>query len=119
MKTLLKYFVVVAITSVFSLSINAQEKAKEIPAAKEKENTFIVNVDFHCGHGVTRLQNGLGKIEGVKKVEADLKTKNVTIEHNSEVVSTEQLVRAIEKIGHRTEYTPKDKKIKSACSHRH
>lgn len=92
---------------------------KEIPKATAKDNTFIVNVDFHCGGGKTRIESGLKGIEGIKKVTADLTTKNVTIEHDSEVITTAQLVRYIERIGHRTEYTSPETKIKSACSHAH
>lgn len=115
MKNLLKVLLIFAFIGMFVMSVDAQ--VKEVPKATEKDNTFIVNVDFHCAGGVSRLEGGLSKIDGVAEVKADLKTKDVTIKHDSEEVSTKELVRAIEKIGHRTEYTPKDRKIESACRH--
>ncbi len=115
MKTALKIILLVVFLNLLGLDSFSQEK--EVPKATEKENTFIVNVDFHCGHGKYRLEKNLVKLEGVKKVNADLKTKNVTVEHDSEIIQTKEIVNAIEKIGHRTEYTPKNKKIESACSH--
>lgn len=115
MKNLLKSSLIVLFVCFIGTSLFAQEK--EIPKATEKNNTFVVNVDFHCGGGKARLENGLGKIDGVDEVDADLETKNVTIKHDSEVVSTKDLVRAIEKIGHATEYTCETTEIKSACTH--
>lgn len=117
MKNLIKIILISVFTGLFF--INGIAQTQEIPKASKKDNTFIVNVDFHCGGGKSRLESGLSKIEGVQEVVADLETKNVTIKHNSKTVTTEELVLAIEKIGHRTEYTPEDRKVKSACTHKH
>lgn len=117
MKTLVKFAAIIVFLGGLSITMFAQER--NVPKATEKNNTFIVEVDFHCGGGKTRLEKGLGELEGVNKVEADLKTKKVTVVHNSEVIKTEDIVLAIEKIGHRTEYTPDDVKIRHACTHKH
>ncbi len=117
MKNLVKIILIAAFSGLFVL--NGFSQTQEIPKATKKNNTFIVNVDFHCGGGKSRLEGGLSKIEGVQEVVADLETKNVTVKHDARKVSTQDIVLAIEKIGHRTEYTPKDRKIKSACTHHH
>ncbi len=35
--------------------------------------------DMHCGHCVQTIRSELGDLEGVKQVEADLATKQVTV----------------------------------------
>ncbi len=117
MKTLVKFAAIIVFLGALSITLFAQDR--NVPRATEKNNTFILEVDFHCGGGKNRLEKGLGELKGVKKVEADLKTKKITVIHNSEVINTEDIVLAIEKIGHRTEYTPDDVKIQHACTHRH
>lgn len=116
----MKAIVFIFTVSLFLFSgIISEAQERDVPKATEKENTFIVNVDFHCGGGKNRLESGLGKLDGVKSVEADLKTKNVTVKHDSDEISTEEIVLAIEKIGHRTEFTPESVKIRHACTHNH
>ena len=117
MKTILKFAAIIIFLSGFAVTVLAQER--NVPEATEKNNTLILKVDFHCGGGKVRLEKGLGELEGVEKVEADLRTKKVTIVHDSEKLKTEEIVLAIEKIGHRTEYTPDDVKIQHACTHAH
>jgi len=112
LKSILSFFLIVTISNIFA-------QQKEIPVATAKENTFKVVVDFHCPNGKVRLEKGLMEYKGVQSVDADLKTKVVTVVHNSEEITTKAIVKAVETIGHRTEYTAAETKIKSACSHGH
>ena len=82
-----------------------------------KKETLKVKVDFHCKNGKARIEEGLNKEKGVIKAIADLETKVVTIVYDSEKTNKEKLIAAIEKIGHKTEFTKDGTKIKSACSH--
>jgi len=109
-----KLFALIAIICIFTVNALAQNP---VPKATAKDNTFKAKVDFHCGGGKTRIENHFKDMKGIKSVNADLATKVVTIEHNSELISTEKLVLEIEKAGHRTEFTPKDRKVVSKCSH--
>ncbi len=115
MKTTLKLSAFIAIALFMTFSAYAQ--TKPVPKATAKENTFKVKVDFHCMGGKNRIENHFKDVKGVKKVNADLATKIVTVEHDSDKISTEQVVLEIEKAGHRTEFTPEDRKVISRCSH--
>ncbi|MDD3878286.1 MAG: heavy-metal-associated domain-containing protein [Bacteroidales bacterium] len=116
MKNLLKFLSIIAIVFLFVTTTTAQQ-TKPVPPATAKNNTFSLAVDFHCPGGKSRIETKLKEYDGVKSVTADLATKIVTIEHDSELITTQDLVNIIERIGHRTEYTPADKVITSGCTH--
>ncbi len=113
MKKAILFFFVISLTSLLSLSA----QAPEIPQATAKDNVFKITVGFHCANGKKLLETKLMEIKGVTAVVADLETKIVTIEHNSEIASTKSLVEAIETIGYSTEFSNPNKPIKKACNH--
>lgn len=116
-KTILILFVL-CITSLISLTAQTvTTQVPVIPVATAKNNVFKVKVGFHCANGKKLLEAKLSEVNGVTKVVADVETKIVTIEHNSELVTTQALVEAIEKIGYLTEYSDPNKPINKACSH--
>jgi len=110
-------FILVAMAIMFISTDLLSQEVKPVPVATAKDNTFSLWVDFHCPGGKNRLETQIIEFAGVSSVTADLGTKIVTIEHDSEVVTTQDLVRIIERVGHRTEYTTPETKIKHACSH--
>jgi len=76
-----------------------------------------VKVDFHCPGGKARIEDGLKKVDGVISVVADLETKIVTVVYDGDKLNKDKIVEAIEKIGHRTEFSKPETTVKSACSH--
>lgn len=118
MKKAILFLFLLGITSVFTLTAQTvTTQVPVIPEATAKQNVFKVKVGFHCPNGKKLLETKLSEVNGVTKVNADVETKIVTIEHNSEIVSTKALVEAIEKIGYFTEYSDTTKPIQKACSH--
>lgn len=118
MKKAILFLFLLSITSL--LSLTAQTVTSQVPvtpAATTKNNVFKVKVGFHCANGKKLLEAKLSEVNGVTKAVADVETKIVTIEHNSEIVTTQALVEAIEKIGYLTEYSDPNKPINKACSH--
>ena len=83
----------------------------------ENEAELKVKVDFHCPKGKARIEEGLMKEAGVISAVADLETKVVTIKYDPTKQNKDSLVAAIEKIGHRTEFSKTETPIKSACEH--
>ena len=69
-----------------------------------------------CAKCQAKIQSGLSKTEGVEKVVADLPTKTVAITYNPEKTNKDKLVKAVEAMGYRTEFTPKDAKIANECT---
>lgn len=84
---------------------------------KETRAIIKIKVNFHCANGKALLDKELAKVEGVFSAVADVATKIVTIEYNTNSLNQEKLVAAIEKIGYTTEFSKKDTEIKKACTH--
>ncbi len=61
------------------------------------ENIIIANLS--CGGCVNTITKKLTAISGVEKVEVDLKTNNVSVNHH-EMVSREQLTQMLLSIGY-------------------
>ena len=51
-----------------------------------------------CGGCANGIKNALGKVSGIEKVEVDVATKVVTVEHNAEV-SREKLADLLDDAG--------------------
>lgn len=51
-----------------------------------------------CGGCANGIKNALGKVSGIEKVEVDVATKIVTVEHNEEV-SREKLADVLDDAG--------------------
>ncbi|MCX6252743.1 MAG: heavy-metal-associated domain-containing protein [Bacteroidetes bacterium] len=81
-----------------------------------KSETLKIKVEMGCGSCQAKIQSGLGKTEGVEKAVADLATKTVTITYDPAKTNKDKLVKAIETLGYRTEFTAKDAKIGHSCS---
>ncbi|HHV65331.1 MAG TPA: heavy-metal-associated domain-containing protein [Peptococcaceae bacterium] len=53
-----------------------------------------------CNHCATRIQNSIGSIHGVAKVDVDLKGKTVSLEYENEEVTLEEIIEAIDDQGY-------------------
>lgn len=62
------------------------------------ERTTVKTPDITCGGCASSIKNALGSMEGIKKVEVDVTTKMVSIEH-SEQISREQIEAKLDDIG--------------------
>jgi copper chaperone CopZ len=81
-----------------------------------KSETLKMKVEMFCGNCQTKIQKGLRNADGVEKAVADLETKTVTITYNPEKTNKDKLVKVVEDLGYRTEFTAKDSKIGHECS---
>jgi len=82
-----------------------------------KKEEVKIKVSFHCANGKALLEKELVKEDGVSSAIADLETKVVTIQYDTEKQNKEKLVAAIEKIGYLTEFSKEGTVIKKACTH--
>lgn len=92
-----------------TFSVNAQENESEIK----------IKTEFHCAGGKAKIEKEVSKTEGVSSVVADLETKVITIKYDNKKQNKKKLVQAIEKTGHKTEFSKKKAKIKSSCGSSH
>ncbi|MGI6319675.1 MAG: heavy-metal-associated domain-containing protein [Bacteroidales bacterium] len=115
MKKLLRITFSLLMVMFLSFQLSAQE-AKIASKKKDGEITKI-KVDFHCRNGKKLIDTKLVEFNGIKNVDADLKTKVVTIQYDPTVVKPEGIVSYIEEIGYYTEHSDRTKKIERACSH--
>ncbi len=81
-----------------------------------KSETLKMKVEMGCAKCQAKIQSGLSKTDGVEKAVADLETKTVTITYNPEKTNKDKLVKVVEGLGYRTEFTSKDAKIGRECS---
>jgi len=81
-----------------------------------KSETLKMKVEMGCAKCQAKIQSGLSKTDGVEKAVADLETKTVTITYNPEKTNKDKLVKVVEGLGYRTEFTAKDAKIGHECS---
>jgi len=86
-------------------------------AQKGQTKEIKIKTEFRCNSGKTAIEKELMNLDGVKKAEANLENKVVTVTYDPSKLNKDKLVAAIEKTGYRTEYTPKDKQIKESCGH--
>jgi copper chaperone CopZ len=81
-----------------------------------KSETLKMKVEMSCANCQAKIQKGLNKSKGVENAIADLETKTVTITYNPEKTNKDKLVKVVEDLGYRTEFTAKDSKIGHECS---
>ncbi|CAN5636580.1 copper chaperone CopZ [soil metagenome] len=56
--------------------------------------------EIHCDHCKTSIEGALNPLEGVAQATVDIPSRHVTVMYESDLVSHEQLVRAIEDQGY-------------------
>jgi copper chaperone CopZ len=93
MKTFKKLFAA-ALVAIIPLMLNAQDKEK----VKNTETVkFATSID--CDACVNKIMTNLPHEKGVKDVKCDLSTKEVTVTYQKEKNDSEELKKAIEKLG--------------------
>ncbi len=65
-----------------------------------KTSSFDVP-EIVCGGCAASIKNALGKIEGISKVDVDVATKSVTVQH-AETISREAIAGALDRAGYST-----------------
>ena len=63
-----------------------------------KEDTFVVE-DMHCDACVNTITKTLTSNDNVSKVEADLSSKEVTVEYDDENFDVEEILSSLDMIG--------------------
>lgn len=96
MKTLKKLVLALLIVS-FPALISAQDKGKDMETIK-----YSTSID--CANCVNKIMTNLPHEKGIKDVKCDLPTKTVTVTYQKDKNNSEQIKKAIEKLG----YTAKE-----------
>ena len=76
----------------------------------------ITIANLGCGGCVNTITKKLTAITGVEKVEVDLKTNNVSVNHD-ETVNREQLTKNLLSIGYPERNYQRKKRHNSRCAH--
>jgi P-type Cu+ transporter len=105
-------FIAAGMLIVFFMAGALQVKA----GAASKSETLKMKVEMSCANCQAKIEKGLNKTKGVDKVVVDLASKTVTITYNPDKTNKDKLVKAVEDIGYRTEFTAKDSKVGHECS---
>lgn len=69
-------------------------------AQTKKEVVLSTEPAIHCENCVNKIKNNIRFEKGVKAINADLETKLVTIQYDSEKTDVEKLQKAFKKIGY-------------------
>jgi copper chaperone len=64
------------------------------------QKTILKVEGMSCNHCVTSIQNAIGSIHGVAKVDVDLTGKTVSLEYENEEVTLEEIIEAIDDRGY-------------------
>jgi periplasmic mercuric ion binding protein len=94
MKTLQKLFISILIISVPAL-LTAQDKDKNNNTETVK---FVTSI--HCDNCVNTIMTNLPQEKGVRDVKCDLQTKVVAVTYQKDKNSTDEIRKAIEKLGY-------------------
>lgn len=71
------------------------------PETMNTETTVFTAPDIVCGGCANAIKRAVGNLAGVSKVEVDVPTKKVSVEHD-EKISRDQIALALEKSGFAT-----------------
>ncbi len=91
----------------FVLEAYSQESTKEKKVVK-----ILTSLD--CQACVEKINKNIAFEKGVRKIEADLETKIVTITYRSDKTTPEKLAKAIRKLGYTAEILPEKEKTEKS-----
>ena len=91
MKTIQKTLII-ALLAILPVSIIAQDKAKNVETIK-----FSTSID--CATCVNKIMTNLPQEKGIKDVNCDLKTKEVSVTYQKDKNNPEEIQKSIEKLG--------------------
>ena len=93
----------IAVTA-FSFTLSAQDA---------RVGEFSCKVEFHCANGKKLLETKLAEVPGITSFVVNLETKVIDFKFDPEVISVKRIIAEIEKIGYYTEFSYKNRKIKT------
>lgn len=91
----------------FILEAYSQESTKEKKVVK-----ILTSLD--CQACIDKINKNIAFEKGVRKIEADLETKIVTITYRADKTTPEELAKAIRKLGYTTEIMPEKEKTEKS-----
>lgn len=100
----------IAVLIAVPLAMSAQEQKSE--AQQKNIETIKFEASITCDMCVNTIMNSLPKEKGVTDVKTDLPSKTVTVSYRKGRNDTEQLKRAIEKLGFTAKPLPTEKEKK-------
>ena len=63
-----------------------------------KERTTVTAPDIVCGGCANAIKNAFGRVDGVSKVDVDVATKRVSVDHESSIMR-DDIIRVLEDAG--------------------
>jgi mercuric ion binding protein len=91
MKTMQK-ILIITLLAILPVSIIAQDKTKNVQTVK-----FSTSID--CASCVNKIMTNLPQEKGIKDVNCDLKTKEVSVAYQKDKNSAEEIQKSLEKLG--------------------
>jgi mercuric ion binding protein len=91
MKTMQKILIIILL-AIFPVLIIAQDKSKNVQTIK-----FSTSID--CASCVNKIMTNLPQEKGIKDVNCDLKTKEVSVAYQKDKNSAEEIQKSLEKLG--------------------
>lgn len=83
---------------------------KTIAQEQKKEETITIKTSAVCSMCKERLESNMAFEKGVKEVQLDIKTKNLTVTYKTSKTSPEKLKTAVTLIGYDADEMPADSK---------
>ena len=92
----MKKIVLLCLVALMGTGVCAAQKKQ---GAKKSTTTVVFRTDIDCEHCVKKIMNNVPSLgKGVKDVEADLKTKEVTVVFDASKNDIEHIVKGFESI---------------------
>lgn len=79
---------------------------------KKGADTVTFKTDIHCQNCVNKINKNIPFEKGVKDVQANVETKEVTVTYDTKKTDKDKLVKAFEKINVKAEETGKEAESK-------
>ena len=86
------------IIALFAMLALVAGVAVAAPKAEKKIVTVVFTTDIDCGHCAQKVYNSIPYEKGIKDVQVDVKTKNVTVQFDAAKNNVESLTKAFESI---------------------
>ncbi len=86
------------IIALFAMLALVAGVAVAAPKAEKKIVTVVFTTDIDCGHCAQKVYNSIPYEKGIKDVQVDVKTKNVTVKYDAAKNNVESLTKAFESI---------------------
>ena len=85
-------FLIITLLAILPVSIIAQDKAKNVQTIK-----FSTSID--CASCVNKIMTNLPQEKGIKDVNCDLKTREVSVAYQKDKNNPDEIQKSLEKLG--------------------